>query len=64
MFAKMLRFNSAVLINQSMIKSIIYLTTLSSKSTSARLKYEHALNLQFQIDIKQIGTEKKRIIST
>ena len=43
MFAKMLRFNSAALINQSMIKSIIYLTTLSSKSTSARLKYEHAL---------------------
>ena len=35
--------NSCFCFNQS----IIYLPTLSSKSTSARSKYEHALNLQF-----------------
>ena len=34
--------------NQSINQLTIYLPTLTSKSTSARSKYERALNLQLQ----------------
>ena len=39
--------NSCFCFNQSINQSLIYLPTLSSKSTNAHSKYKHALNLQF-----------------